>query len=88
MFRKTNTAGFVAKERLKILLVHDRANMTPNLLVKMKNEIFTVLSRHIEINAEESDIRVTRTYSDEHKDYVPALVANIVIKAKSIEKSG
>ena len=40
----------VAKRRLQLVLVHDRANISPGLLQVIKDEIINVISRHIEID--------------------------------------
>lgn len=40
----------VAKRRLQLVLVHDRANVSPGLLNLIKDEIINVISRHIEID--------------------------------------
>ncbi|MHC1741115.1 MAG: cell division topological specificity factor MinE [Anaerolineaceae bacterium] len=40
-----------AKERLKLVLIHDRTEITPDELEKMKNELLEVISRHLEIDA-------------------------------------
>jgi cell division topological specificity factor len=40
----------VAKRRLQLVLVHDRANISPGLLAMIKDEIISVISRHIEID--------------------------------------
>jgi cell division topological specificity factor len=40
----------VAKRRLQLVLVHDRANVSPGLLQVIKDEIINVISRHIEID--------------------------------------
>jgi cell division topological specificity factor len=42
----------VAKQRLQLVLVHDRANISPGLLEVIKDEIINVISRHIEIERE------------------------------------
>jgi cell division topological specificity factor len=39
-----------AKERLKLVLIHDRTELTPEELEKMKNELLDVISRHVEID--------------------------------------
>jgi len=46
-----------AKERLKLVLIHDRTELTPDELEKMKNELLEVISRHIEIDA--AAVRIT-----------------------------
>ena len=40
----------VAKRRLQLVLVHDRANISPGLLQVIKDEIINVISRHIDID--------------------------------------
>jgi cell division topological specificity factor len=39
-----------AKERLKLVLIHDRTELTPDEVEKMKNELLEVISRHVEID--------------------------------------
>lgn len=39
-----------AKERLKLVLIHDRTDLTPGILDELKDEIIEVISRHIEID--------------------------------------
>ena len=43
LFRK-KSSGEVAKDRLKLLLVSDRANCSPELMEQIKNDIIQVLS--------------------------------------------
>jgi cell division topological specificity factor MinE len=71
-----------AKERLQLVLIHDRANVSPEFLQMIKSEILEVISRHIEINQDQFDIQLTQTTSEDGKRQVPALVANIPIKKK------
>lgn len=44
------SSGLVAKQRLQLVLVHDRANISPGLLATIKDEIISVISRHIDID--------------------------------------
>jgi len=39
-----------AKERLHLVLIHDRTNMTTSNLETLKDELIEVISRHIEID--------------------------------------
>ena len=39
-----------AKERLQLVLVHDRTNMTTSSLESLKDELIEVISRHIDID--------------------------------------
>ena len=56
---RKGSSGDVAKERLRLVLAHDRANIPPGLLETLKDEIVAVISRHIPIEA--SEVRVTFT---------------------------
>jgi cell division topological specificity factor len=72
----------VAKDRLKLILIHDRANLSPELLDMIKEEILNVISRYVEIDSSEMDIALTRT--DENEGSSPALVANIPIRKMKV----
>ena len=48
--RGKSPSSDVAKQRLKLVLVHDRANISPGLLALIKDEIIAVISRHLEID--------------------------------------
>jgi cell division topological specificity factor len=39
-----------AKERLKLVLVHDRTDISPGVLESLKDELIAVISRHVEID--------------------------------------
>ena len=78
-FKKKNS-GDAAKERLKLLLVSDRANCSPDVMEKIKNDIIKVISKYMEIDVEGLDIQITQTESDTNNGTVPALFANIPIK--------
>ena len=78
-FRKKNS-GEVAKDRLKLLLISDRANCSPEVMELIKNDIIKVISKYMEIDCENLDIQITQTESDGQNGRVPALCANIPIK--------
>ena len=78
-FRKKGS-GEVAKDRLKFLLVSDRANCSPEILEQMKNDIIQVISKYVEIDLEGLDIKITKTESEGNIGTVPALFANIPIR--------
>lgn len=79
LFKKKNS-GDVAKDRLKLLLVSDRANCSPDVMELIKNDIINVISKYMVIDAEGLDIQITQTESDSNNGTVPALFANIPIK--------
>ena len=49
-----------AKERLQLVLVHDRAGLSPNRLDALKDELIDVISRHVEIDRQSVRISLTR----------------------------
>jgi cell division topological specificity factor len=50
----------MAKERLQLVLVHDRTQISPQLLQTLKDEIIAVISRHVAIDREGVDITFTQ----------------------------
>lgn len=79
LFRKKSSSD-VAKDRLKFVLVSDRANCSPEIMEKIKNDIIEVISKYMDIDPDGLDIQLTETDSDSHNGKVPALYANIPIK--------
>ena len=74
---KKKSSGNVAKDRLKLVLVSDRANCSSEMMEMMKRDIIEVISRYMDIDAEALDVKITETESDSNNGMVPALVANI-----------
>lgn len=85
-FGRSKNSKDVAKERLKLVLIHDRANVSPQFLEMLKSEIIKVINNYMEIDENTLDIQLTRTKSDDGERVVPALIANIPIK--SVKNSG
>jgi cell division topological specificity factor len=49
-----------AKERLQLVLVHDRAGVSPGKLEVLKDDLIDVISRHLEIDTDNVEITLTR----------------------------
>jgi cell division topological specificity factor len=49
-----------AKERLQLVLIHDRANLPPGVMEDLRDEIIEVISRHIEVDRDAVQLRVTQ----------------------------
>lgn len=79
-FFKKRTSSSVAKDRLKLVLVSDRANCSPEIMEQIKNDIIAVISKYVEIDTAGLDIKITQTESEGNNGSVPALFANIPIK--------
>ncbi|NMB24773.1 MAG: cell division topological specificity factor MinE [Firmicutes bacterium] len=72
--RDADSSKQVAKERLRLVLVHDRVNVSPNLLEALKEDLLEVISKYMEI--EETGFEVNLDKSDNQV----ALIANIPVK--------
>nr|WP_300002077.1 cell division topological specificity factor MinE [Tissierella sp.] len=85
--RKKEQSKNVAKERLKLVLVHDRSDLSPQFLDKIKTDIIKVISQYADIDEEGLDIKITKMKKDNNTTPVSALVANIpIIKVKDSAK--
>ena len=78
-FSKKQSPKQVAKDRLRLILIHDRGDIPEETIEKIRNEILEVLAKYIEIECEDVEISVTKSEALEG-DTISALVANIPIK--------
>jgi cell division topological specificity factor len=67
-----------AKDRLKLILINDRSSISPETLNKIKEEILQVISKYVDIEISDIDVKMTET--DDEDGHSPALVASIPIK--------
>lgn len=79
-FFKKKSSSNIAKDRLKLVLVSDRANCSPEIMEQIKNDIIHVISKYVEIDLDGLDIKIEQTELDGNNGSVPALFANIPIK--------
>lgn len=68
-----------AKERLHLVLMQDRANVSADFLELMKQEIIDVIKKYIDIDEKEIDVRLTNKENEDGTNGAPALYANIPI---------
>ena len=81
--KKEEKSKNVAKERLKLVLVHDRADLSPKFLDMIKGDIIRVISQYADIDEGGLDIKLTRMKKDMDSSTISALVANIpILKVK------
>lgn len=81
--KDTGSSGNVAKERLRLVLVHDRASVSPEFLQVLKNDLIQVISKYMEIDEDALEVNL----DNDEQDQV-ALVANIPVKKmKRVMKS-
>jgi len=74
LFRKTKSADN-AKERLQLVLIHDRTDLTPAELDSLRDDLIATISRHVAIDAQAVQIDV------EHDGRSQRLIADIPLKA-------
>lgn len=74
-----NNSKDKAKERLHLVLMQDRANVSADFLDLMRKEIIEVIKKYIDIDEEAMDVRLTNETNDDGAKGAPALYANIPI---------
>ena len=82
LFKKENSKDD-AKNRLKLVLIQDRAMLPSGVLENMKDDILKVLSKYVEIEKSKLNIEICPYDEDPRKI---ALVANIPILKASRRK--
>ncbi len=73
------TSKDTAKERLHLVLMQDRANVSADFLDLMKQEIIEVIKKYVEVDEKDIDVRLTNQANDDGTNGAPALYANIPI---------
>lgn len=81
LFSKKSSSKDIAKDRLKLVLVHDRVNCSTQVLEMLKTDIIKVISNYMEIDEEYLDIQISQTAFEYDKGQnVHMLYANIPIR--------
>lgn len=79
-FFKRKTSSQIAKDRLKILLISDRVNCSPEMMELIKNDIAQVISKYMKIDAASMEVQIAKTgTSVRNGKKMPVLYANIPI---------
>jgi len=68
-----------AKERLHLVLMQDRANVSADFLELMKQEILDVVKKYIIIDEKQIDVRLINQPNEDGTNGAPSLYANIPI---------
>ena len=71
---REKTSASTARERLQLVLAHDRSDLSPELLDQMRKEILEVVAKYVEIDLQAGAVSL------ETEDRMTALVANLPIK--------
>ena len=73
-FLGDRSSGQIARKRMQFVLMHDRVDITPDMMEAVKNDIIKVLSRYMEI-----DNRSIKVDIEQGKDFM-ALISNVQVK--------
>ncbi len=74
LLRRQPASASTARERLQLVLAHDRSDLSTELLDQMRKEILEVVAKYVEIDVDEGAVSL------ETEDRMTALVANLPIK--------
>lgn len=77
--KESNKSKNIAKDRLKLVLIHDRSMLSSGMLEQMKDEIIEVISRYVDIDREELNIDIAQQEDNVRRT---TLVANIPLRVK------
>lgn len=82
-FRRKQSSASVAKERLQIIINHERGqrDQDPDYLSKLQSEIIEVISKYIKINKEDVKVQIER-----HGDN-SLLELNVTMPDKALEEA-
>jgi cell division topological specificity factor len=81
LFGRKNSANN-AKERLQLVLIHDRTDLTPAELDSLRDDLIATISRHVEIDAQ------SMRFGVEHDGRSQRLVADIPLKSAPRRRAG
>jgi cell division topological specificity factor len=76
-----NKSASQAKERLKLVLIHDRTDLDPDVIDCLKDEILKIISKYVEIDP--AAVRISLA----HEGREQRLMADIPLKAARRKKT-
>jgi len=71
--KDSSSSKDIAKERLRLVLVHDRVNVSPQFMEVLKDDMIRVISNYMDINEKDMEVSLTNSKSS------VALIANIPV---------
>ena len=80
LFGKKNKSSEVAKDRLKLVLIHDRMDCSTEVQEMMRADILEVISKYVDIDKDELSIEISNKEYEIDGKKAPVLSANIPIK--------
>lgn len=82
IFGREDKSANMAKERLKLVLVHDRTDLTPGALERLKDDLIVTISRHIEIDPDAVRIEMAQDGREQR------LIADIPLRNSHRRRTG
>ncbi|MBQ9478455.1 MAG: cell division topological specificity factor MinE [Selenomonadaceae bacterium] len=73
--RDEKPSGKIAKERLRVVLIHDRASVSPEVMDRLKNDILAVISNYMDVDKGAMEISLANDSNS------VALIANIPVNS-------
>ena len=70
-------SAYNAKERLQLVLIHDRTDLTPSQLESLKDELIEIISHYVEIDSSAVTINLAQEGREQR------LLANIPLRSGS-----
>jgi cell division topological specificity factor len=61
LFGQQEKSGSVAKQRLQMVLIHDRSEVSPGLLEQIKDDIIAVIAQRLTIDPDNVEVNLTQT---------------------------
>ncbi len=78
LFGKKETSSNVAKQRLQMVLIHDRSDISPGIIEQIKDEIIEVIARRLSVDSDNVVINLTQTAKESR------LVAEIPLQSSRV----
>lgn len=77
-FFRRRASGNIARDRLKVVLVSDRANCSPAVIDSIREDLLNVLAKYVEVDTGKIDIEIIQ--APNNPEMVPSLVARVPLR--------
>ncbi|HVO43585.1 MAG TPA: cell division topological specificity factor MinE [Aggregatilineales bacterium] len=84
--RRNQSSGSTAKQRLQLVLVTDRSDLSPEKLKAMKDEIIAVISKYVNVASDKVEINVEQRQRDNWLVAdIPLVKGELIISDNGVE---
>lgn len=77
-FFHRRASGNIARDRLKVVLVSDRAHCSPAVIENIREDLLNVLAKYVEVDTGKIDIEIIQ--APDNPEAVPSLVARVPLR--------